>query len=211
MRPRESGCKVSRRENGIEKGAWRDKPVRLSGELPVQGAERTVSDNLDGLNLSDRRRSPTLPRRSQAEYDSMRHPSEDRDLRFRMRLGQSANLAIGTGLATERNVNTINIRKEDDGRRGRYVARVAGKDAEAELTFTHAGPTLVSADHTVAPASLKGTGAAAAMVDYMIGDARTIGFRIIPNCSYVRSRYEKSPEWRDVMTVAPGETPQTGN
>jgi predicted GNAT family acetyltransferase len=108
-------------------------------------------------------------------------------------------------------VNTINIRKENDGLRGRYVARVSGNDGEAELTFTHSGPNLVSADHTVAPERLKGTGAAAALVDYMIGDARTMGFRIIPNCSYVRSRYEKSPEWRDVMTVAPGETPRIGN
>ncbi|WP_296708985.1 GNAT family N-acetyltransferase [Rhodoblastus sp.] len=101
----------------------------------------------------------------------------------------------------------INISKEDDGHSGRYVARVSGNKAEAELTFTHSGPGLISADHTVAPASLKGTGAAAALVDYLIADARTVGFRIIPHCSYVRSRYEKSPEWQDVMTVAPGETP----
>lgn len=101
----------------------------------------------------------------------------------------------------------INIRKEDDGRRGRYVARVSGNDAEAELTFTHSGPGLISADHTVAPESLKGTGAAATLVDHLIGEARTSGFKIVPHCSYVRSRYEKSPEWQDVMTVAPGETP----
>jgi predicted GNAT family acetyltransferase len=114
-------------------------------------------------------------------------------------------------LAKERDMKAINISKEDDGRGGRYVAHVPGIDAEAELTFAHSGPNLVRADHTVAPASLKGTGAAAALVDYRIGDARTKGFRVVPNCSYVRSRYEKSPEWRDVMTVAPGETPRIGN
>ena len=38
-------------------------------------------------------------------------------------------------------------------------------------------------------------------------DARAQGFRIIPLCPYVRSRYEKHPDWQDVMTVAPGETP----
>jgi predicted GNAT family acetyltransferase len=104
-------------------------------------------------------------------------------------------------------VTGLDISKEDDGRRGRYVARVPGKEAEAELTFTHSGPCLISADHTLAPASLKGTGAAAALVDTLIADARTAGFQIIPRCSYVRSRYEKHPEWQDVMTVAPGETP----
>ena len=103
----------------------------------------------------------------------------------------------------------IEIDKEDDGRTGRYVARVEGTDAEAELTFTDIAPGLMGADHTMAPASLKGTGVAAALVDHLIGDARASGFRIVPYCSYVRSRYEKFPDWQDVMTVAPGETPKT--
>jgi hypothetical protein len=102
----------------------------------------------------------------------------------------------------------IDISKEDDGRHGRYVARAPGHDGEAELTFTHAGPGLIGADHTNAPPSLKGTGAAAALVDALIADARTSGFKIVPHCSYVRSRYEKAPEWQDVMTVPPGETPR---
>ncbi|MBO9579542.1 MAG: N-acetyltransferase [Sphingobium sp.] len=102
----------------------------------------------------------------------------------------------------------ITITTEDDGRHGRYVAKVAGIDAEAELTFTHRGPKLISADHTGAPDSLKGTGAAAALVDHLIADARAQGFRIIPLCPYVRARYERHPDWQDVMTVAPGEMPR---
>lgn len=103
-------------------------------------------------------------------------------------------------------MSEITISREDGIRHGRYVARVAGIDAEAELTYTHRGPGLISADHTGAPDSLRGTGAAAALVDYMIADARRGGFRIIPLCPYVRARYEKHPEWQDVMTVAPGES-----
>ncbi len=102
----------------------------------------------------------------------------------------------------------ISITKEDDGRHGRYVARVAGIDAEAELTFTHRGPGLISADHTGAPEALKGTGAAAALVDHLIAEARATPFRIIPYCPFVRARYLKHPEWQDVMTVAPGEMPE---
>lgn len=102
----------------------------------------------------------------------------------------------------------ITITKEDGARHGRYVARVAGIDAEAELTFTHRGAGLISADHTGAPEALRGTGAAAALVDYLIADARENGFRIIPLCPYVRARYEKHPDWHDVMTVAPGEMPR---
>src|SRR3546814_3746328 len=69
----------------------------------------------------------------------------------------------------------VTITQEDDGRHGRYVARIAGIGDEAELTFTHRGPGLVSADHTGAPESMRGTGAAAALVDFLIADARQIG------------------------------------
>lgn len=101
----------------------------------------------------------------------------------------------------------ITITREDDGRHGRYVGHVAGIAAEAELTFTHRGPGLISADHTGAPESLRGTGVAAALVDHLIAEARAVPFRIIPYCPYVRARYLKHPDWQDVMTVAPGEVP----
>ena len=101
----------------------------------------------------------------------------------------------------------ITIIREDDGRHGRYVARVAGIEAEAELTFTHRGPGRISADHTGAPDTLRGTGAAAALVNRLIGDARAQGVKIIPLCAYVRARYAKNPDWQDVMSVAPGEQP----
>ena len=105
-------------------------------------------------------------------------------------------------------MSEITIIKEDDGRRGRYVATVAGIAAEAELTFTHRGPGQISADHTGAPDALKGTGVAAALADHLVADARASGFKIIPLCPYVRARYEKHPDWQDVMTVAPGEMPR---
>jgi predicted GNAT family acetyltransferase len=103
----------------------------------------------------------------------------------------------------------IGISKEQqDSRHGRYVARIAGVEGEGEITFTDREPHLISADHTGAPETMRGTGAAAALVGYMIEDARKLGFRIIPICPYVRAQYRKHPEWADVMTVAPGEDPQ---
>lgn len=104
-------------------------------------------------------------------------------------------------------MRTVAITKEDDGRHGRYIAKVSGLDAQAELTFTHRGPGVISADHTGAPEILRGTGAASALVDFLISDARSSGFRIIPICPYVRARYAEHSEWQDVMTVAPGEMP----
>ena len=90
-------------------------------------------------------------------------------------------------------------KQETDARHGRYVARMAGIDAEAELTFTRRGPDRISADHTGAPAELRGTGAAGALVEAMVADARKSGFRIVPLCSYVAARYAKHPEWADVF------------
>ena len=101
----------------------------------------------------------------------------------------------------------IAVTKEANAHGGRYVAKIAGIADEAELTFTQRGPALVSADHTGAPDSMKGTGAARALVDLMIADARKNGFKIIPICLYVRAQYAKNPDWRDVMTIPPGEKP----
>lgn len=104
-------------------------------------------------------------------------------------------------------MSDLTITKEDNGQTGRYVVKVRGIDGEGELTFTHRGPALISADHTGVPDNFKGTGAAAALVDRLIADARQHAFKIIPYCPYVRARYEKYPEWHDVMTVGPGEVP----
>lgn len=93
----------------------------------------------------------------------------------------------------------IKIEREDGNGAGRYVARVAGLQGEAEITFTRQGPKLISADHTGAPDSLRGTGAALALVEYMVADARRDGFKIIPVCPYVKAQYRKHPEWADVM------------
>ena len=102
----------------------------------------------------------------------------------------------------------VTISKEmRDTRHGCYVARIAGIEGEAELTFTTRGAGLVSADHTGAPEAMRGTGAAAALVAYLVKDARASGFRILPLCPYVRTQYRRHPDWADVMTLAPGEEP----
>ena len=58
------------------------------------------------------------------------------------------------------------IEKETAGESGRYLGRIDGVDGQAELDFTIRGPKLISADHTEAPMSMRGTGAAMALVEY---------------------------------------------
>jgi len=98
---------------------------------------------------------------------------------------------------------TIHFDKQVNGTAGRYSATIEGVAGEAEITFTVRGPALISADHTGAPDSMRGTGAALKLVEHMIADARANGFKIIPICPYIRAQYKKHPDWQDVMTVAP--------
>lgn len=88
---------------------------------------------------------------------------------------------------------------EDRGHKGRFVARVAGVDGEGELTITTVSNVLVIADSTFVPDTLRGTGAASALVGALIADARSEGYRIIPLCPFVRAQSLKHPEWSDVI------------
>lgn len=106
-------------------------------------------------------------------------------------------------LARESRVTSaIRIEKHVAGRSGRYVGRIDGVDGEAELAFTVRGPSTISADHTEAPASMRGTGAALALVEHMIADARANGFKIVPLCPYVVAQVRKHPDWGDVIAKA---------
>lgn len=105
-------------------------------------------------------------------------------------------------------MSDITITKEDGGgRHGRYFARIDGIDAEGEITFTHRGDGVISADHTGVPDAMGGKGVAKALLDFMHEDARANAFRIIPVCPYVRAQYARHPEWADLFTTKPGEDP----
>lgn len=95
----------------------------------------------------------------------------------------------------------IRIERELTPTKGRYVARIDGVEGEGELTFSRASPMLVIADHTLAPDTMRGMGVAKAMVDRLIADARSEGFKIFPLCPYVKSRFDRHPEWADVRSA----------
>jgi predicted GNAT family acetyltransferase len=82
--------------------------------------------------------------------------------------------------------------------RGRYVARVEGFPGEAELTFSRANPSIVIAEHTGTPVAMRGHGVATALVERLVADARSEGFRIVPQCTFVKAQFERHPEWADL-------------
>jgi predicted GNAT family acetyltransferase len=92
-----------------------------------------------------------------------------------------------------------NITREDHPTRGRYVARLDGIDAEAELTFSRASDKLIIADHTGVPDAFRGQGVGRALVMRMVEDARAQGFKIFALCPYVNAERKKHPEWADVF------------
>jgi predicted GNAT family acetyltransferase len=93
----------------------------------------------------------------------------------------------------------LTITREDQPTRGRYVARIAGIDAEAELTFSKADEQLIIADHTGVPDAFRGKGVARALFDRLVSDARANGVKIIPLCPFVNAERQKRPEWADVF------------
>ena len=93
----------------------------------------------------------------------------------------------------------ISIRREIAGSKGRYVATIEGFEGEAETTYSIASPTLVIADHTAAPDSMRGKGVARALAERLVADARAEGFRIVPLCPFINAERRKHPEWSDVF------------
>jgi predicted GNAT family acetyltransferase len=91
------------------------------------------------------------------------------------------------------------ISREDGPTKGRYLARIDGIDAEAELIYTHAGPKLIIADHTSVPAVFRGRGIGRLLATRMVEDARREGVKIFALCPFVKAERAKHPEWADAF------------
>ena len=93
----------------------------------------------------------------------------------------------------------ITIRFEDQGSKGRYVAKIDGHAEEAELTVSKMSDAKWIADHTGVPDSLRGTGVGKALVEHLVADSRAHGRKILPLCPFVRAQAARHPEWQDIF------------
>ncbi|MBB3860066.1 hypothetical protein GGQ88_001327 [Novosphingobium hassiacum] len=91
----------------------------------------------------------------------------------------------------------VTITHFDQGARGEYHAKVEGSDVIGRLTYSQKGD-VVTADHTLVPPEIGGRGVAAQLVEALIADARKMGFKIVPQCSYVDVAFRRHPEWADL-------------
>ena len=94
---------------------------------------------------------------------------------------------------------TVHISYEDQGHKGRFVASVDGFEGDGELTISKVSDVLVIADHTLVADTLRGMGAASALAEALVTDARANGYRIVPLCPFVRAQAQKRPDWSDVI------------
>ena len=93
----------------------------------------------------------------------------------------------------------VKINREEGPTKGRYVARVDGIDAEAELTYSRSSPTLIIADHTGVPDVFRGQGIGRLLATRLVEDARKEGVRIYVLCPFVNAERRKHPDWADVF------------
>ncbi len=97
-------------------------------------------------------------------------------------------------------MSEIQITRDDTDSKARYTARIDGLPGEGELTLSKLSPTLVIADHTSAPDSMRGMGVARALVERLVADARAAGQHIVPLCPYVRAQAERHrDDWAGVI------------
>ena len=61
-------------------------------------------------------------------------------------------------------MSEIEIIREDNETKGRYIARIPGKP-DAEMTFSKAGTSRIIIDHTGVPDALRGMGVGKALVE----------------------------------------------
>lgn len=97
--------------------------------------------------------------------------------------------------------DSIEVFREDETSHGAYRADVPGSDRQAVLTWAARGPLRI-ADHTWVPPEARGKGIAAALVEALVADARELGFKIVPQCSYVEAAFRRHPEWADLRASA---------
>ncbi len=98
-------------------------------------------------------------------------------------------------------MTALNITREFDSTRGRYVAKVPGVEGEAELTFLRLDDNRVLADHTLTPMALRGRGIASALVERLVADARREGFKVVPQCPFVVALFDHHADWSDVRSI----------
>ena len=94
-------------------------------------------------------------------------------------------------------MSEVTISRHGNDQAGEYHAHVEGESSIGRLTWTARHGVRV-ADHTLVPPEIGGRGVAGKLVEALVADARELGFRIDPQCSYVAAAFKRHPEWAEL-------------
>jgi len=93
----------------------------------------------------------------------------------------------------------VEITRHDQGDKGEYHANVSGSDSVGRLTWIKRADDARVAEHTLVPPEIGGRGIAGELVKELVADARGNDLKIVPQCSYVAAKFDKNPEWADLL------------
>ena len=74
----------------------------------------------------------------------------------------------------------------------------SGHGEPAVISYRERDDTIVI-EHTYVPPALRGKGIAAVLTHDALLEARRLGWKIVPDCSYVETYILRNPEFRDVL------------
>jgi hypothetical protein len=74
----------------------------------------------------------------------------------------------------------------------------SGPGEPAFISYRERGDTIVI-EHTYVPPALRGKGTAADLTHDTLLEARRLGWKIVPDCSYVETYIQRNPEFVDVL------------
>ena len=91
----------------------------------------------------------------------------------------------------------IEIVRHDRVTHGDYIAQLADVDGTAKLSWTMRDGVR-HAEHTFVPPAARGRNIAAKLVEALVSDARSEGFKIAPDCSYVARYFDRHKDLADL-------------
>jgi len=93
---------------------------------------------------------------------------------------------------------TVDIQREDDGKKGRFVLRVDGAEA-GEMTFHWVDDVRFIIDHTGVDEAYGGKGYARQLVNAGVAYARKHDKKITPHCTYAKRVLESDAQYDDIL------------
>lgn len=93
------------------------------------------------------------------------------------------------------------VQHKDQGKSGMFYVQVDG-DILAQMTYTNKDGENMIMEHTVVDDELRGKNVGYQMVQTAVQYARNHQLKIVPQCPFVKSVFDKKPEYKDVLQEA---------